>query len=150
MDVRGQSGDRSLQPRGPCLPQEAPVCLPGWKRQHVYKVSLHPSGSVGAAVAEGFSGDGLCSRFSGRLPEFSGWTGAAGQGHWAAAQVGDIRPASPALGCRPRLVSSPLLTPPRLVKAPWALGTFRSLAVQGSGLWEFGVVWCGEGQLLCP
>ena len=61
MDVWGQPGDRPLQPSGPCLPGEAPVYFPRWQRQHVYKVSMccGGSGSLGVAVAMGFSGDGL-------------------------------------------------------------------------------------------
>lgn len=47
VDVRGKPGDRPLQPGGPRLPEEAPVRFPGWKRQHVYKVSACPRGLVG-------------------------------------------------------------------------------------------------------
>lgn len=49
MDVWGQPGDRSLQPSGPCLPEEAPVYFPRWQRQHVYKVSI----VVGVRVPQG-------------------------------------------------------------------------------------------------
>lgn len=74
VDVWGQPRDRPLQPRGPRLPEEAPICFPRRKRQHVHKVSACPGGYKGAAVAEGFPGDGLClPGFPSRLPECSGW-----------------------------------------------------------------------------
>ena len=70
MDVWGQPGDRPLQPSGPCLPEEAPVCFPRWQRQHVYKVSM----CCGFQVPWGWQwpwaflvmGCG-CPRFSGRF-----------------------------------------------------------------------------------
>ena len=55
VDVWGQPRDRPLQPGGPRLPEEAPVCFPRWKCQHIYKVSAHPRGFKGATESRGFS-----------------------------------------------------------------------------------------------
>lgn len=67
----GQPRDRPLQQSGPRLPEEASICFPRRKRQHVYKVSVHPGGYTGAAETEGFPSDALW------LPECPGWSGAA-------------------------------------------------------------------------
>lgn len=70
VDVRGQPGDHPLQPSGPRLPEEAPVCFPRWQRQHVYKVSVCCGGSDSPGVAWpwAFLVIGCCSsRFSGRF-----------------------------------------------------------------------------------